>query len=79
MILCVPIIIAVKLGYHIWINNITVEAFDFDKAYFVATIMSIVIFISNIRSHKDYKNLPFKDNIKGEPLCYQVKELSYGN
>lgn len=56
MILCVPTIIAVKLGYHIWNNNSTVEAFDFDKAYFVSTIMSIVIFISNIRSHKDYKN-----------------------
>jgi heme/copper-type cytochrome/quinol oxidase subunit 4 len=56
MILCVPIIIAVKLGYHIWVNNSTVEGFDFDKAYFVATIISIVIFISNLRSYKDYKN-----------------------
>jgi hypothetical protein len=46
MILCVPI----------WVNNSTVEGFDFDKAYLVATIISIVIFISNLRSYKNYKN-----------------------
>ncbi|OOE12798.1 hypothetical protein [Fictibacillus arsenicus] len=56
MILCVPVIIAAKLGFHIWINHRAVEQFDFDKAYFTATIISLVIFISSIRTHKNSKN-----------------------
>jgi hypothetical protein len=55
MILSVPLIMAAKLGYHIWIKDGSMERFDFDKAYFTATIMSIVIFIGNIRYHKDKK------------------------
>jgi hypothetical protein len=55
MILSVPLIMAAKLGYHIWIKDGSIERFDFDKAYFTATIMSIVIFIGNIMYHKDKK------------------------
>jgi hypothetical protein len=53
MILCVPMIMAAKLGYHIWINNNTIDHFDINKAYFTATIISTVIFIGNIRYHKE--------------------------
>jgi hypothetical protein len=55
MILSVPLIMAAKLGYHIWIKGYNIERFDFNKAYFTATIISIVIFISNIRFYKDTK------------------------
>jgi hypothetical protein len=55
MILSVPLIMAAKLGYHIWIKDGSIERFDFNKAYFTATIISIVIFISNVRYHKDKK------------------------
>jgi hypothetical protein len=55
MILSVPLIMAAKLGYHIWIKDGSIERFDFDIAYFTATIMSIVIFIGNIMYHKDKK------------------------
>lgn len=56
MILCVPVIIAAKLGYHTWINHLPVEQFDFDKAYFTATIISLVMFVSSIRTHKNPNN-----------------------
>jgi hypothetical protein len=56
MILCVPIIIAAKLCYHIWINHMAVEQFDFDKAYFTATVISLVFFVSSIRTHKNPNN-----------------------
>jgi hypothetical protein len=56
MILCVPVIIAAKLCYHIWINHLPVEQFNFDKAYFTSTIISLVIFVSSIRTHKNPNN-----------------------
>jgi predicted ABC-type exoprotein transport system permease subunit len=56
MILSVPIIIAAKLGYHLWINDSTIAQFNFDKAYFVATVISVVIFISSIRTYKNHQN-----------------------
>jgi hypothetical protein len=53
MIVMILGIIGVKLGYHVWVNKSTIESFDFNKAYFIATIISIVLFISNIRQYKD--------------------------
>ncbi|MDR7071365.1 hypothetical protein [Fictibacillus barbaricus] len=63
MVVMILGIIAVKLGYHVWVNKSSIESFDFNKAYFTATIISIVLFISNIRQYKDSTSISTNKNV----------------
>ncbi|WNB91246.1 hypothetical protein [Bacillus sp. NEB1478] len=63
MIVMVFVIMATKLCYHVWVNKSSIDSFNFNKAYFTATVISIVIFIGNIRQYKDPNNIPTSKNV----------------